>query len=281
MPKRPLLKPDRWEALLSAAADEVALICHCTLEPADLDLVSAKTAPHNQLGLALQICLLKHRNRQSRHDEVFPEAMVAFVAEQIDVPPGVLADYGRRDQNRWEHAAEAQRHLGLHVPGREDRRAALAAALQAAETTDQGQPIAEAMIAALRERRSVLPAADTLDRLGRAARALARRRIEAALLDGLPPERLDALDEILTVEPEMRITRFAWLKALPEAPGKKNLLALLERLRFVRDFALDPGAASAFIPTAGASSCGKGRPPRPISPPTSMPGAAAPRSQRS
>ena len=166
--------------------------------------------------------------------------MVAFVAEQIDVSPEVLAYYGRREQNRWEHAAEAQQHLGLHVSGREDKRAALAAALQAAEATDQGQPIAEAMIAALRERCSVLPAADTLDRIGRAARALARRRMEAALLDGLPRERLDALDELLTVEPEMRVTRFAWLKALPEAPGKKNLLALLERLRFVRDFALDP-----------------------------------------
>ena len=28
----------------------------------------------------------------------------------------------------------------------------------------------------------------------------------------------------------MRVTRFAWLKALPEALGKKNLLALLDRL---------------------------------------------------
>jgi hypothetical protein len=179
MSKRPLLKPDRWAALLAAATNEAALIGHCTLEPADLDLIQAKTAPHNQLGLALQLCLLKHRNRQWRHDEALPEVMIAFVAEQIDVPPEVLADYGRREQNRWEHAAEAQRHLGLHVPGREDRRAALAAALQAAEATDRGQPIAEAMIAALRGRCSVLPAADTLDRLGRAARALARRRMEA------------------------------------------------------------------------------------------------------
>ncbi|MGL4964065.1 MAG: Tn3 family transposase [Inquilinus sp.] len=240
MSKRPLLKTDRWAALLAAPVDEMALAGHCTLDPADLDLIRTKTASHNQLGLALQLCLLNHSGRQWRHDEVLPPAMVAFVAEQIDVSPDVLAEYAKRDQTRREHAAEAQRHLGLHGAGRDDRRAALAAALEAADATDQGQPIAEAMIAALRNRHAVLPAADTLDRIGRGARALARRRMEAALLDGLPAERLDDLDRLLVVDPEIRISRFAWLKALPEAPGKKNLLALLERLRVVRGFALDP-----------------------------------------
>lgn len=96
------------------------------------------------------------------------------------------------------------------------------------------------MIAALRQRGAVLPAADTLDRIGRAARVLARRRMEAALLDGLPAERLDAIDRLLAVDPAIRITRFAWLKSPPEAPGQKNLQALLERLRVIRAFALDP-----------------------------------------
>lgn len=44
--------------------------------------------------------------------------MVAFVAEQIDVSQDVLADYAKREQPRREHAAEAQRYLGLHVAGR-------------------------------------------------------------------------------------------------------------------------------------------------------------------
>ncbi|MGK9171127.1 DUF4158 domain-containing protein [Inquilinus limosus] len=240
MSRRPLLKADRWNALIAALKDERELIQHCTLDPADLDLVMVKRAPHNRLGLALQLCLMRHPGRAWLHDEVLPEAMVAFVAEQIGVCPEDLAEYRHREQNRWEHAAEAQRYLGLRVAGRDDHRAALAAALDAADTTDQGQPIAEAMIAALRDRHAVLPAADTLDRIGRAARVLARRRMEAALLDGLPAERLDDLDRLLAVDPAIRITRFAWLKAPPEAPGKKNLLALLERLRVIRDFGLDP-----------------------------------------
>lgn len=55
----------------------------------------------------------------------------------------------------------------------------------------------------------MLPAADTLDRV------LARRRMEAALLDGLPAERLQDLDQLLLVDPAIRITRFAWLRSSP------------------------------------------------------------------
>lgn len=89
MSRRPLLKTDRWNALLAAPKEESELIRHCMLDSADLDFVMAKRTPHNRLGLALQLCLLRHPGRAWLHDEVLPEAMVAFVAEQIGVSPDV------------------------------------------------------------------------------------------------------------------------------------------------------------------------------------------------
>ena len=47
-------------------------------------------------------------------------------------------------------------------------------------------------------------------------------------------------DGLLAVDPAIRQTRFAWLRAFPEAPSEKNLLALLDRLSFVRSIGLDP-----------------------------------------
>jgi TnpA family transposase len=238
--RRPLLKADQWSALVDMPTDEESLIRHCTLGRAELDLIQAKRTLHNRLGLAIQLCFLRHLGRAILPDETLPASMVAFVAQQIGVNPGVLAEYSRRDTNRREHAVEAQRHLGLHPPVREDRRAALTEALATATASDRGMPIAEAIIAAFRERKSVAPAIDTLDRIGRAARVVARRRMEVALLDGLTSERLATLDGLLAVDPTIRQTRFAWLRALPEAPSEKNLLALLDRLSFVRSFGLDP-----------------------------------------
>jgi hypothetical protein len=65
----------------------------------------------------------------------------------------------------------------------------------------------------------VLRAIDTPDRTGRAARVIARRRMEATLLDGLRSEKLATLAGLLAVDPTIRQTRFAWLRALPEAPS--------------------------------------------------------------
>ena len=40
-----------------------------------------------------------------------------------------------------------------------------------------------------------MPAAEIIERMGLAARAIARRRVEGALIEGLPPEKLQALDK--------------------------------------------------------------------------------------
>lgn len=220
--RRPLLTADQWPALVDMPTDEESLIRYCTLGRAELDLIQAKRTMHNRLGLGIQLCFLRHLGRAILPDETPPALLVAFVAQQVGVNPGALAEYGRRDTNRREHAVEAQRHLGLHPPDREDRRAALTEAFAVATASDKGMPIAAAIIAAFRERKSVVPAIDTLDRIGRAARAVARRRVEAALLDGLTSERLATCDGLLAVDLAVRQTRFAWLRALPEAPSEKN-----------------------------------------------------------
>ena len=249
MAQRPLLKGDQWAVLLDAPANGERLIRHYTLGEPDLDLLRAKTADHNQLGLAVQLCLMRHLGRPWLHDETLPPAVIAFVAQQLDLRPEVLADYGRRDTTRREHAAEAQRYLGLRSADRSDRRAALAAGISAAAATDKGRQIAEALIAAFRERHALLPAADTLDRTGRAARAVARRRMERALLDDLDADQLTALDALLEVDPAIRLTRFAWLRSPPEAPSEKHLDGLIARLNFVRSFSFDAGRRDKIHPS--------------------------------
>ena len=131
MSLRPLLRADQWSALVDMPTDEESLIRHCTLDRAELDLIQAKRTPHNRLGLTIQLCFLRHLGRAILSGETAPAPMVAFVAQQIGVNTGALAEYARRDTNRREHAIEAQRHLGLHPAGREDRRAALLTAIRA------------------------------------------------------------------------------------------------------------------------------------------------------
>jgi len=240
MARRRLLQPDRWPVLLNLPADEDRLIRNYTMSGDDLDRALRKRGHHNQLGFAVQLCLMRHTGCLLAQNDAAPAEVVSFIAGQLGVSSAVLADYGRRDNTRREHSAELQELLGLRMMTRADQRAALVASIDAAAATDKGETIAAATVAAFRSRNVLLPSTDKLERIGTAGRAVARKRVQTSLLEGLTPERLEAFEQLLMVDPTIRQTRFAWLRALPEAPSEKNLLALIERLSFVRSFGLDP-----------------------------------------
>lgn len=70
--------------------------------------------------------------------------------------------------------------------------------------------IANAIITMYRERRVLLPVVTMIERMGLAARAIARRRAEAALISDLDPDKLEALDALLDVDPAIGITTRKW-----------------------------------------------------------------------
>jgi hypothetical protein len=240
MVRRRLLQPDRWSVLLNPPTDEDSLIRNYTMSGDDLDRALRKRGRHNQLSFAVRFCLTRHIGRPLAQNDAVPAEVMSFLAGQLGVTSAVLADYGRRDNTRREHSAELQELLGLRMMTRTDQRAALVASIDAAAATDNGETIAAATIATFRSRNVLLPSTDKLERIGTAGRAVARKRVQTSLWEGLTPERLEAFEQLLMVDPAIRQTRFAWLRALPEAPGEKNLLGLIERLIFVRSFGLDP-----------------------------------------
>jgi hypothetical protein len=87
---------------------------------------------------------------------------------------------------------------------------------------------------------SLLPAIDTIERIGLAGRAIARRRAERTLIEDIPLDTLQSLDKLLEVDPAIGQTRFHWLRSAPEAPGASNLVGLTERIGFLRKLKIDP-----------------------------------------
>jgi TnpA family transposase len=125
MPRRRLLQPDRWSVLLNPPTDEDSLIRNYTMSGDDLDRAFRKRGHHNQLGFAVQFCLMRHIGRPLAQNDAVPAEVVSFIAGQLGVTSAVLADYGRRDNTRREHSVELQELLGLCMMTRADQRAAL------------------------------------------------------------------------------------------------------------------------------------------------------------
>jgi hypothetical protein len=243
MPRRSLLSIEQRTRLFAIPVDHAEMAKHYVLSPDDLALVRTKRRSVNRLGFAIELCLLRHPGQGLGPGERPPEAMIGFVAHQLCVAPAAFADYALRDQTRREHAVELQNRLRLRGFRLADWRACLQVGTDTAWATDRGEPIVRAMLAHLRSANVLVPAGAVLERIGLAARVRARKRAFQALADGLTEAEREALDALLTVDPELRRSRFAWLRDYSESPAPSNIIELLNRLECVRGLKIGPDRA--------------------------------------
>jgi hypothetical protein len=240
MAKRKLIKAQDRQALFDIPTDADSLIRYYSLSPADRLEIEVRRRQHNRIGFAVQLFLMRYPGRALMANEMLPKAMLSYIAEQIGANPASFDLYARREETRMNHVAHPLSYLEMRSPTAEDRRVALLSAIETASTTDKGVAIANTIIVTFRERRVLLPAANVIERMGLAARAIARRRAEAALISDLDPEKLHALDNLLVVDSTISQTRFHWLRSAPEAPAAGNLVGLTERIAFLRTLGIDP-----------------------------------------
>ena len=243
MPPRTLLSAEQRTRLFAIPSDSAEMVRHYVLDGEDLALIQTKRRSINRLGFAVQLCLLRYPGLGMGAAEQPPEGMIAFVADQLAVPSAVFADYAQLDQTCREHAVELQRYLFLRSFGLADWRTCLRVGTDAAWATDRGEPIVQAMLAHLRANGVLLPVAAVLERIGLAARARARKKTFEMLAAGLSDSERDTLTGLLAVDPELRRSRFAWLRDYSESPAPSNIDALLDRLEHARGLRIDPARA--------------------------------------
>jgi hypothetical protein len=169
-----------------------------------------------------------------------PPDMLAFIAAQIGDDPKAFEEYAERQQTRRAHLREIQSYLAVRPFRREDMRAVVHVAIEQATGSDRGDAIVSAMITYLQEQRILLPAFAVLEKIALAARALARKRAYKDLIEGLPPNTIAALENLLSIDDEHGRTPFKWLREWPERPMLKNLAATIERLQAVRKLDVAP-----------------------------------------
>jgi TnpA family transposase len=240
MAHRQLLTDEERQALLGISLDPDGMARHFTLSRADQVLVAARRRDANRIGFAVQLALLRHPGIALAQLEQSVDPLVQWLAKHLAIPGAPFAGYARRPQTMTDHARLLAATLGLRPPTNADLPMMIEAAAQAAWSTDRGQPIAAAVVNALRASRIILPAAGVIERTAIAGRARARTRAAHALLAGISERQIAQIDELLILDPSANLTPFAWLKAVPIAPKADHVRELLDRLKLVRAIGLPP-----------------------------------------
>nr|WP_313709581.1 Tn3 family transposase [Brucella intermedia] len=203
----------------------------------DIVFVKEHRRSHNRLGFAIQLALVRDLGRLLRIGEVPPQAVVSVVADQLGIDPAVFEFYAQRDETRREHAREIVSALELQPVRTSDYRELITAAAREAAATEQGAPIAKAVIEALKERKLLVPMPELLIRLALAGRAAARRQAYRELIRDLEQPSIEALDQLLAERAGDR-SHLGWIAEAPEGAKLKNLKGLIARLEVLRSAAI-------------------------------------------
>ena len=239
MARRSLLNDTDRKRFFEALDDDASLIRLYSLNDDDRDFVLSRRCARNQLGMAVQLSLLRYPGFGLRLESEAPEILIQFLARQIGAPWPVFRDYARRDTTRREHLREAAAHLGLRPCTSADRRNLLDCATNEAMSTDKGSAIILALLKQLRDQRIILPAPARIERIAVAGRARARRLTADAVIVDVSAAIAGRIDGLLVNDPILKRTPIAWLRDWAEAPKASNLTSILERLVYVRAFELD------------------------------------------
>lgn len=248
MARRKLLTTSARQALFGIPTDTASLEKYYAFRKEDLEIIASRRRHSNQLGLAIHLALLRHPGQGWIEAELLPDAFLNWIATQLGLSAENLEGYGSRPATRMSHRSLAMSHLDLKPFSSEPLTTFMSIATLAAFDTDDGRIIMERLVDAIRTRDIVLPSTDTLERIGIAGRARARRLAATSIVGELSGIQKRQLSDLLNVDPKYRKSPLAWLRAMPYSNSAASLRALLERLAYVRQIGLAPNLGDNIHP---------------------------------
>jgi hypothetical protein len=199
------------------------------LSDSDIKRVNENRGTQNKLGFAYQLCYVKLFNRLPTQTNIEPvEELATFVAVQLDITRELLPSYTAQKSTFFRHQEDLCSYLHLEKFN-EDTEAILRAHLL--EQALQIQPTESLFIKAtefLKERRTLNPSDDTIERLIQTQREKARNYIFEKIYEEIAPPIKLALDDLLIVAESY--SKLYQIKEVPQKPSIAAMKALANKL---------------------------------------------------
>jgi TnpA family transposase len=241
MPRRSILSTAERENLLALPDTQEDLIRHYTFSEADLSLIRQRRGDANRFGFAVQLCLLRYPGHPLSANDAVPPPLLKWIGSQLRIDPACWLQYAARDETRREHLMELYAYISVTPFGFKHFRQIVHALTDLALQTDKGIVLARQAVDILRQRHIIIPPLDVIERICAEAVTSANRRIYRILTESLSDENRQALDRLLKLKPDSKITRLAWLRQSPAKPNSRQMMEHIDRLKTLQALDLPTG----------------------------------------
>lgn len=212
-----------------------------TFSNEELKIIKERRKLYNRLGFAVQLCYLRFPGRVWNLGEIIPESVLFYIASQLKLNPEIITDYSQRETTRREHLAEIQKTFGYHSFETSTYKQLSEWLLPLAISSEQGMVLMGLLIDEMRLRQIIIPAISTVEGLVWEVREQAEKLVCFELTKNLTTLQKIALNKLLVVEPDKKLTNLIWLRQPPGQASPRNFFKVVERLEFIRNLNLDSG----------------------------------------
>jgi TnpA family transposase len=209
-------------------------IQYFTLTEEDQEQIQRQRRSENRLGFALQLCTLRYLGFCPDDLQQAPLDIVAFLAQQLQIPVESLTRYAQRTQTRTEHLQQIQSYLGFREPTAEDFKQLAKWQIERAMEHDSMTLLFQLAAEKLFSQKITRPGVTTLERMVATARGQATLKTYRLLKPLLTHQRRSFLNSLLVADPIISNTRLNWLRRPATANSPSAILTALEKIRYLK-----------------------------------------------
>lgn len=219
-----------------------------TLTSEDKAQVQQQRTSHNRLGFALQMGALRFMGFCPDDLKEAPNAIVKYLAQQLEVSENVLADYGARTQTRTEHFLKVQHYLGFRSAEESDLCILTDWLVQRALEHDKPTLLFQLGAEKLYREKIVRPGVTILERMVVSARQKAHEVTYTELAPLLSEDVVSTLNGLLVPDKVTSRTRLSWLrrKAITNSPN--SIKTAIEKISLLREWGVSQWDLSSINP---------------------------------
>jgi TnpA family transposase len=241
MPRRSILSAAERAEIYAPPDSAEEMTTRYEFNAQDLAVIRSHRGSQNRLGFAVQLAYMRFPGVMLAVDEEPADTVLEMVAAQLNIGPGVWADYGARAETRREHLVELEQLYGYRVFTTDDIQMAVAGLGEVAWQTDKGIVLGQVLAETLRGQRILLPSPPVLERVCAEAVTRSNRRIYETLTKDLTEQHRSQLDELFERKDGGMLTWLAWLRLPPGKPNSRHVLEHIDRLDKLRSLSLPHG----------------------------------------
>lgn len=233
---RELLTPDQRKDFLtiSSTLNNWELANYYTLTQGDIEVIRRRRRDHNRLGFAIQICLFRYPGWSLSDVENIPDKMINYVAKQLQVNPSEFKLYSEREQTKHEHMEEIRKHYGFSNFSVQLYRVISQELLPHAIENGNAMSLIRITLEEMRNRKIILPAMTTIERLVWETRRRAEEKVYNSLFNPLSIRQKQQLEKLIEISSDKSKTKLGWLREIPGQSSPEAFLKVIEKLEYVR-----------------------------------------------